>query len=134
MLSLALLVAWATVPAYERDTHYDLSKAAVYTSQLRKDATVLENLGIQALAAKQTFRDSTGLPKTISELIRDGSRFEDGLNSQGEDNCDSRVRHHFFDPVYERGLTIGNISLFAYPSPDWALKDTQDIGDQKYSL
>lgn len=122
--SCALLnISWA----YEVQTHEAMSEKSVEASILFKDKTVLSNIGIKDI--KQTFPNSQGDDKDIIELFRNGARFEDNLLL----GTVLRVRHHFFDPLYNRPLTILGIAA-GEKSPDWALEDLEDIGSQAFSF
>lgn len=112
--------------AYEILTHGKLSEAAYDQSGLNKDTQLLQNLGLKT---GDTFPNSENpRPRTIKELISDGSRFEDNLLLGSL----LRVRHHFYDPVYNRPLTVLGVAA-GEKSPDWALEDTSTIGSQDYS-
>lgn len=125
--SMALYVHDAN--SYEIQTHANLSEAAFDQSGLRKDALLLQNLGLKS---SDTFPNSQNPePKTMRELIADGARFEDTLSL-------SRPINHFFNPLNGQGLG-GIISLVSNPSPNWALEDKGQIsgalgvGNQEFS-
>ncbi len=122
-LFLVLLPSWA----YEVNTHEELSAAAVDLSVLKNQNDVLSNLGLKPLADQQTFPSSQGNSRTIIQLIREGSRFEDGLKS----DCETRPKHHFYDPVRDRGLRRG-LLISGERSPDWALEDRDEFLTQQY--
>ncbi len=106
--------------AYKQETHKDSSQAAAEVSAFKNDPKVLENLGLEPLDKKQTFEIALSGKKTITQHIRNGADFEDsGVRSQ----------YHFFDPTRGTGLFGTTI-----PSPDWALEDKGDIGDQDFPL
>ncbi len=128
LLAGALLSAPTLTWAYEVDTHEELSAAAVDASVLKKQTEVLTNLGLKPLGDLQTFPNSQGNPRTVVQLFREGSRFEDGFKCS-----DSRPRNHFYDPTHNgQGLQWGLIT--GKPSPDWALEDINSIGDQDFSF
>ena len=113
--------AWA----YKEETHEDMSEQAVEASVLAKDQRALPNLGLQSLGSKQNFPDSNDSGKTIVNLFRFGSRFEDD---------GSRAINHFFDPTRNQPLRPYGIPLVInYTSPTWTLEDRADIVDQEYS-
>lgn len=120
IFSLPLLLNISDAHAYKQDTHEDMSQAAADASVLKTDQQLLGRLGLESWDKKQTFQISLGGQKTITQHIRDGARFEDnGVRSQ----------YHFFDPTRGTGLFGTTI-----PSPDWALEDKGDIGEQNFSL
>ena len=53
-----------------------------------------------------------------------GARFEDDF---------PRFLNHFYDPIYNRPLTVLGIAA-GERSPDWALEDNTDFGKQEFSL
>ena len=58
------------------------------------------------------------------DLVRAGAVLED---------IGVRVRHHFYDPVYDRAFTPFLVPL-GYKSPDWALEQAADAIGQDYSF
>lgn len=105
------------VHAYEQPTHRKMSEAAANASILVKDATVMQNLGIKS---SDSFLNSKNSKKSIVELIQDGADFEDNT---------PRPVNHFYDPLNDRPLIVG--IHVGYRSPDWALEDKTDFGDQQ---
>ena len=101
--------------SYEIDTHEKLSTEAAAVSQLQKDPELLKNMGLKLT---DKFKNTDGKDRNISELIGDGANFEDNL---------PRPLNHFYDPLHDAPLAGG------HKSPDWALEDNLDIGDQWYS-
>jgi len=87
---------------------------------------VLPALGI---SSKDGFPNSKIADKKwrIIDLFAMGAAFEDGFTP-----CDSRPRNHFFDPIYNRGLTVFGIS--GQRSPDWAIEDAGKITEQEFSF
>lgn len=126
-----LLILSYVVPlaAYERATHRELSNRAAKTSVLQETNGVLKGLGLKGLIdPSQTFPNSNGDRRILLDLMVDGANFEDGFN-----DCESRPRNHFFDPTYDRPLTVWGVYL-GDKSPDWALEDTRIVTGQKYSF
>jgi hypothetical protein len=109
--------------AYEIETHARMSEEAARASVLTKDVNLIRNLG---LIGAEKFKNSSGVDKSIIDLVADGSRFEDNLIL----GTVLRVRHHFFDPIYDRPLTIAG----SEKSPDWALEDLENFGSQVFSF
>lgn len=122
--AIQLLAYVGVASAYDIQTHRELSAQAVEKSVLRTDSSVLANLGLKLLSEDELFPNSKGLERTIKDLVRDGAEFEDDA---------PRFFHHFYDPVYDRSLTIGGVPL-GYKSPDWALEDQGEIGGQDNSF
>lgn len=127
------LFANANVFPYEIQTHADISQAALSASVLNQaTAGTLTDLGFpESINVAQQFPNSNGVPRSISELIGDGAKFED-------DNI--RPLNHFYNPLNNTPLTIPGVSLFNFTSPDWALEDKGQIngvlgvGSQVFSL
>jgi hypothetical protein len=105
------------VAAYEVQTHEQLSEQALSKSVLASEVTVLTNLGLEPLATNQKFQIPEEKPRTIIELIKDGSKFEDDF---------PRSLNHFYNPLDNTGISN--------PSPDWALEDLSDLGGQNNSF
>lgn len=121
LLIVVVVVALAPASwAYEPSTHEDMSENAVRASVLFKDAGLLTSLGIKDL--KESFPNSKGDKADIIELVRNGTRFEDG---------GSRSVNHFYDPVHNVPLSVP--LLTASMSPDWAMKDRGDVQGQDFS-
>jgi len=115
--------------AYEQTTHQDLSERAAKASVLKETNGVLKDLGLKGLLdPSQTFPNSNGDSRILLDLIKDGANFEDGFN-----DCESRPRNHFFDPKYDRPLTVFGLN-FGEKSPDWALEDKSIVTGQQYSF
>ncbi len=126
--------------AYKQPTHEDMSEAAAFKSIL-VDSNFLGTLGLKFSIddERQRFTNSVGTPKTIKFLIRDGARFEDGVNCG-----DTRSENHFYDPIFNNGLIWNTqvvtplisfpITITGQKSPDWALEDQSQFFAQDYSL
>lgn len=121
---MALLPAYTrTALAYEVKTHRELSERALVGSALATNDSVLLSLGLAPLVDDQTFPNSKPEDdRTISQLLQDGSAFEDD---------GTRSRAHFFNPL--NGNALFNMPGFI-PSPDWTLEDKGDISDQEDSF
>lgn len=132
-----IFVLGQSVRAYEIDTHEGLSKASARNSVLANDRDMLRAHGLSFSIEddRQQFPNSQGEPKNLLQLIADGSRFEDGLKS----DCETRPKHHFYDPARHRGLNKG-LLIQGERSPDWALEDESEFlggtlsSRQNYSL
>ncbi len=126
-------VCCASYPSYgyEVQTHERMSREAVKASVLyMKTSGVLANLGLSYAVddGRQSFPNYAGTPRAVIDLFAEGSNFEDGFFY-----LDSRPVNHFYDPVYNRPLTVLGTAR-GQRSPDWALEDKGDIADQQYSL
>lgn len=106
--------------AYEEETHEILSAVAAENSVLKNKSEILTNLGLKPWSAAETFPNSEGQPRTITQLFREGARFEDDT---------PRPVNHFYDPLNDRPLSVG--LHIGYRSPDWALEDKTDFSDQQ---
>ncbi|BAV33338.1 hypothetical protein SCL_1023 [Sulfuricaulis limicola] len=125
LVAVFVLTALTSVcMAYERNTHREISTAAIENSTLQTDPDILKNLGLKG---SDRFRNSKNKERPIFGLIEDGADFEDGLT----DDCESRPRHHFYDPAHDQGLRWGIVR--GEKSPDWALEDKGDINEQEFS-
>jgi hypothetical protein len=124
LLSVFLLAAASRATfAYEEPTHEVLTDAAVTRSVIVTDPTVLEDLG---LTAANAFPNSKSQKRTIPELIRDGSNFEDNVPDE------LRVRWHFYNPVTGNGASTPVVPA-QISSPSWALMPRGAHADQQFS-
>lgn len=120
----------APVHAYEQETHRKLSEATVEQSSLAASTdNILIDVGLSADISEislQEFPNSNGEMKSITELIQDGSFFEDnGIRSI----------QHFFDPINDQSLHhfLLNVAGGTTKSPDWAIEGTGQSAQQNYS-
>ncbi len=123
LLSILLLVNTNVSFAYEVETHEDISERAALASALEKEGSLLSNLGLQQLpidSRDQRFPNYTEEPRTVVQLIRDGSRFEDN---------GSRATNHFYDPYHNVPASSCGRE-YGWRSPDWALEDQDENPDQ----
>lgn len=118
------------VLAYEIETHAELSKAAVEASTVKRDPSLLKDLGV---SPTQKFINSVGDQLLIPDLFQAGARFEDNLSL-----TNLRPLNHFFNPLNGAPLTFLGKTL-GETSPDWALEDKKEItgtlgfGKQEFS-
>lgn len=128
--AISFLVSTSAGLAYEVATHEDMSEVAAFSSVLANPET-LSTLGLTGGVDDQklVFPNADGTAKTIRFLIRDGANFEDNLLL----GTILRVRHHFYDPLYDRPLTVLGVAI-GEKSPDWALEDLEDFGSQVFSF
>ena len=118
ILELLLMAVMVNAYAYETETHRAISGAAVDASVIAVSNGVMTDLGLNAIDdVSQQFPSSNGSPQTVRDLIGSGAIFEDSS---------LRPRHHFYDPLNNRPLTIGGVGL-GRTSPDWALEDKGQI-------
>src|ERR1051326_8851650 len=125
IISLAVGMVPDTLNAYDVETHLRISEAAVGVSQL---AGVLGSL---YLTADSKFASSDiGRPQvntgTAIGWIREGSIREDG-----DSNCSTRVRNHFYNPINNAGYFRGVYQ--GAPSADWGLEDFGGYSEQEFS-
>ena len=117
--AIAALITSVSASAYkEKVTHPDLSELAVTKSALASPG-LLTNMGVE----DETFSYPSGNPVRIAKLFRYGAEHEDEF---------PRSRHHFYDPIWDRALTIG-IAL-GEKSPNWALEDKGNVSGQDFSF
>lgn len=104
------------VMAYLEPTHETMSEQAAKVSVLVKDAKIRKDLGLDLAIDDddQQFPNSKGTKRSVVNLIRDGSAFEDSFVG---------AINHFFDPI--SGDSI--LPVVAKPSPTWALEDKGSI-------
>ena len=98
-------------------THPQLSREALVRSQLKLDPTLLPRLGLKPYVASERFNRPEN---TIEKLLTDGVTAED---------LGSRALNHFYDPYFDRPLTVLSLSL-GKKSPDWSLEDAGDVAGQ----
>ena len=129
LLAVCLLLLRSMSAAYELRTHQQFSTDAANRSILAQ-ASFLRSIGIERTIGTQKYPDSREEIQSIEALIGQGAVFEDTLTK-------TRVRHHFFNPVDDKGLNRYFTSL-GTASPSWVLEDDgqKDValdGEQKYS-
>jgi len=117
LLILVSLLFGAHGAAYEIRTHEKLSEVAAKNSILQSDPAVMRSLGLPSSIEDNNnpLPNSDGEPKSVLDLIKDGSRFEDGKYP-----ISIKPLFHFFDPLHDDGL-------FLFTSPTWALEDKGKI-------
>jgi hypothetical protein len=102
-------------------THPDISRVSVILSALNLDAELSKRLALARVPFGGTkyvvFRDGEGVP--LEDVFAYGAYAED----QG-----SRAFNHFYDPLFNRPLTVG-IAL-GRTSPAWSLEDEGQIAGQ----
>jgi hypothetical protein len=136
---LFVLLAWTTnSQAYYPNTHQEMSLMAFNRSVLNINIELFDDLDLDS---SDDFPNSRNEQRTVLELIRDGSKFEDailagevGVGNGGEN---LRMKHHFYS-TQQGGSALYDptISLFlnTYSSTDWALEDQGEISSQNFSL
>src|SRR4051812_2893391 len=120
-LTVAVAIS-CTCTAYETDTHADMTNAAAHASVLASLDKLkrMSLLGVNLEDESQKFPTSEGVSSTVMGLLEFGARFED-------DRSVIQVFRHFFNPVTGQGMQYGPVS--GVPSPDWALEDTGEFGE-----
>jgi hypothetical protein len=135
LLTITLAAAMA-LPAYAYDadvTHRQMTSVATKKSVLYTDPSILFGLGFLA-PDKQLFSyyqqwdgHRTGLKNySLADFLAEGAEEEDYFPDQ------SRPLNHFFDPAYNRGLTVAGI-LLGYRSWEF-MTEPNDIPGQDNSL
>jgi len=117
--------------AYEEDTHRELSKVSAELSDLATASNnVLTDFGLStdiSEHSQQKFPNSKGKSRSITELIQDGSDFEDKFD---------RALNHFYDPIDDLSLhhfILSVLGIDTEKTPDWGLEDAGNIFSQDIS-
>lgn len=118
----------------DKRTHPQLTIVATEKSVLYQDGSIMFNLGLLP-ADKQRFlyRARVG-PYTFGSDSYDTAEFV-GEGAFDEDQG-VKALNHFYDPLYDRGLTISLVCGLIYtcePSWRWMIEPT-DIANQSFSL
>jgi hypothetical protein len=131
-LAVSILTAMA-LPLYAYDnaiTHPQMTVFATQKSVLYTDGSVLFSLGLMPAANQfYSYRGRVGAitagrnTYSIAGLIAEGSYDED----DGQ-----RALHHFFDPAFDRPLTIAGVAV-GKRSWQWTLEDAGPIDGQDFS-
>ncbi len=124
---LVCLCAIESAGAFELTTHERISEAAFRTSVLGGDYLERE----LALAPGRLLRGIFSETRSPEGWIREGSQREDDLNLISWQPV--RVRHHFYDPVYDRPLSAPGVGALGSRAPDWALEMPEAISGQEFS-
>jgi hypothetical protein len=125
---VSILFSASVSLAYETDTH-DAITAAAFDRSVLAQGHLAQQL---ALPIEAGFRASDGQLFNARDWLRQGSIREDDIDLF---RAPFRFRHHFYDPVYDRGLT-GKLNG---PVPvgrrafEWALEETEEIPGQNFS-
>jgi hypothetical protein len=126
LLLVSSVIALESSYAYDLDTHWRMSLAATESSSLM--TSVLATLQLDK--SSKLAVDSIARPQindgTAAGWIEEGSVVEDG-----DSDCDSRVRNHFYNPLDNAGYSRGAIQ--GAPSVDWGLEDPGSINGQENS-
>ena len=121
---LATVVSASRLHGYELPTHRLISLYA-----FERVSTAASVLGAElGLTLSASLQGADGRRLTLSEWIQEGSAREDDAFSTFEL---ARVRHHFYDPVYDQPLTRGiPVGFRAF---EWALEEPEPIVRQSFS-
>ena len=122
VLLVSLAMTSRTALAYEKVFHREISRLAL--QQLASERDLLSQLGLHQ---SDLFPHSTGLIPFVSPLrsaddwILQGSEDEDNISSPLPNPLPFpfplfapvliRARNHFFDPIYQRGSTLGGVGI-----------------------
>ena len=112
--------------SYELKTHEQISTAAFSRSIL--SGTYLEE---QIALASPELLGPGRLRLHLRDWLTLGSQREDDLNLISWQPV--RVRHHFYDPLYDRPLSAPQVGALGSRAPDWALEDPATISGQEFS-
>ena len=126
LLASTFVACFLSVPsdAYDVGTHSRISEAAAAASQLDEVLAKLQMTSESKFDISSITReDNRG---TALGWIREGSIREDG-----DSNCATRVRNHFYNPINNSGYFRG--FLQGLPSTEWGLEDVGDANGQDYS-
>ncbi len=129
------LLAFVAIPAWPYNdtvTHPELSLQAAEASELYQ-GTLIARLGLPPTSVfRFYYRDRTGdrtsarrKEYSISQLIGEGAFDED---------IGRRALNHFYDPLFNRPLTVGGIPGTNRTSWEWMLESAGPISDQHRSL
>src|SRR5262245_12286484 len=128
-LVVPLLLVTDVGSAYETSTHLLLTDTAVDQSVLAR-GYLEQELG---LAMEMFLRSADGKSFRLHDWPGQGSIHEDDFDVSSL--APFRFRHHFYDPVYDRGLTA-NLGV-AVPAGrrafEWSLESTDGIVGQDFS-
>lgn len=125
--ALSTTVCCAIVYGFETDTHILITTSAFQRSVLTNGFLERE-LG---LSVDAPIRSAENLSLPARRWFEQGSEREDDANFISP--APLRFRHHFYDPVYNRGLTgpaLGTVGRRAF---EWALEEPESIAGQDYS-
>ncbi len=133
LLGTLLVVLSTSVWSYDDAvTHPDLSLQAATISDL-SEGTLLTRLGLPPTSIfRFIYRARIGdrilaIPQryNVAELIGEGAFDED---------IGARALNHFYDPLFNRPLTVGGVSGTNRTSWEWILESAGPISDQHRSL
>ena len=119
------MITFTSSPAYDTTTHSMMSLAATNASSIHSVLAALQMDTSSKLYAEAIARPEVN-DGTAAGWIEEGSVVEDG-----DSDCDSRVRNHFYNPLENAGYSRGVIQ--GAPSADWGLEDRASIDGQAYS-
>ncbi len=130
-LLLVLIFAGSAI-AYDTPTHRTISELAFAAATLGASTTSTAAFATLGLRPSDAFPDSDAQPKVAKRLLSDGAVDEDNYFPNAI-SPPVRSVNHFYDPVHNRALEPCPIPP-CYPSPTWALEDTQTIAEQRFSF
>ena len=137
VLAVLLTAAALALPLHAYDnvrTHPVMSVFAAQKSVLYQDSTIMFRLGLlpanmegfaYSNRRNMFFRGSGTIYYTVAGLLAEGSYDEDS---------DTTVRHHFFDPHFDRALTFDTGGEVNHRSWEWALEQPDTDLFQNWSL
>jgi hypothetical protein len=143
ILTLAAAIARPALAYDAEETHRKMTIIAAEKSVLYTDPSVMRSLGLFA-SPEFRYYARTGMLRTglkdykLSEFLGEGS--------VEQDSPVTRVRHHFYDPVKDRPLSIGCVPVIGcalipgYKSWEYMLEENQinfqdnSLSDARYYL
>ena len=132
--ALAFAIALPSHAYDDKVTHPQLTIVATQKSVLYTDGSIMFSLGLQpAVRQRFLYRARVG-PMTFGTTIYDTAGFV-AEGAYDEDQGDNAL-NHFYDPVYERGLSIPVVcGVIKTCEPSWRwMIEPADITNQNYSL
>ncbi len=119
------LIGGTPVWAYEIETHRLMTRRAFNESVLSRGYPEQE----LALSVSDRLLSSSGEALLPREWVEEGSAGEDSVAFVSPQPL--RFRHHFYDPHFDRGLTVG--ILLGHRAFEWALEEPEEIAGQEFS-
>lgn len=125
LATILQLVGAAATSAFEIETHRIITDHAVEASILTQGYLEQE----LALSPSAELQGTDGQRLRPSRWVQEGSVREDSLAFFSRQPL--RFRHHFYDPHFDRGLSVG--ILLGRRAFEWALEEPEEIAGQGFS-
>jgi hypothetical protein len=132
--AFAIATALPCHPYDDKVTHPQLTVVATQKSALYQDGTIMFSLGLQPANRQRFLYRGRVLGSTGGTWSYDTASFV-GEGAYDEDQGDNAL-NHFFDPVYNRGLSIPVVCGFIKTcNPSWLwMTEPADISGQSFSI